>query len=381
MTTAAGENRPVPTEPAPTGPAPAEPAPAAPAPGPTAPAGAPERSGQLARQLVAAGAWATVTVLALVAAGRLTHLDDAIGWPYPVLNALTPLLYLPAYAAGAVGFALRRGRLMLAATALIAIHLAWVVPEVWPGHPAAAAAAAPRFRLLTANLRYDNANAGELGGQLAASRPDVVVLEELSPLTYGALLDGGALAGYRYRAVQVEQGAFGVGVFSRFPLSGVDLRWVTGLPSLRVTVGLTGGAPFTLFAVHTLSPTSAAYTRRWRVQLADLRRQVLAVDGPVLLAGDFNATEDHRPLRRLISAGLRDAHDAAGAGWAPTWNATTGPIPPIIRIDHVLVSKAFTVTGYRTGTRDGSDHLPIIVDLAGPERVSGPRTTPSPGPS
>jgi hypothetical protein len=67
VTTAAGEDQPVPTELVPTIP-------------PTAPAGPPDGSGRMARQLG---------------------------------NALTPLLYLPAYAAGAAGFALRRGRLML----------------------------------------------------------------------------------------------------------------------------------------------------------------------------------------------------------------------------------------------------------------------------
>jgi endonuclease/exonuclease/phosphatase family metal-dependent hydrolase len=81
------------------------------------------------------------------------------------------------------------------------------------------------------------------------------------------------------------------------------------------------------------------------------------------MAGDFNATRDHRPFRELRDAGLRDAHDVAHAGWSPTWRAG-GLVPPLLRLDHVLASRAFSVTDYQVGDDIGSDHLPITVDLA-----------------
>jgi hypothetical protein len=40
-----------------------------------------------------------------------------------------------------------------------------------------------------------------------------------------------------------------------------------------------------------------------------------------LIAGDFNATLDHRVLRRLLGRGYADAADAAGDGLTWTWPA------------------------------------------------------------
>jgi endonuclease/exonuclease/phosphatase (EEP) superfamily protein YafD len=307
--------------------------------------------------------WAVLAGLLLLALGRLTHLDDALAYPYGAFNALTPLVYLPAYAAVAVGFGLRRHLLMLAAVPLIGLHLFWTVPELWPSGPDHAPPGSVPVRLLTANLRYTNAQAGLLGPQIEARQPDIVVLEEVSPRTSAGVQSSGALARFPYHVVQEDPGGFGYAVYSRFPLSDVSAPEVGEVPLARMTVTLGDGQRFTLFAVHTMPPVSSSTATAWRAQLdrlsADVRRSTL----PVVLAGDFNATRDHRPFRHLLDAGVRDAHDVTGAGWAPTWPADLA-VPSVIRIDHVLASPAFAIIGYHRGGGDGSDHLPVIADLA-----------------
>lgn len=306
--------------------------------------------------------WTVAVFLTLIAAGRAVHLDDVL-WPYTVLNALTPLLYLPAYPVAALGLVTRRYPLAAVSLLVVAAHLFWVVPSLWPGSAEAKPAGATAFRLLTANLEENDGQAGNLAIQIRADSPDVIVVEELSPLTYYSLQKSGVLAGYRYSAAQPNFGAFGAGVWSRYPLTDVGTPDVGGLLSLRMTVTPVPGRGFRLFAVHTLSPQTGPNTTIWRAQLADLRREVKATTMPVVLAGDFNATRDHRPFRRLVGAGLRDAHDVVGAGWTPTWS-THLPIPPILGLDHVLATRQFAVTRFRVGSAYGSDHLPLVVDLA-----------------
>nr|WP_066072577.1 endonuclease/exonuclease/phosphatase family protein [Frankia sp. EI5c] len=316
------------------------------------------------RRLIVAAAWLVTAALAVLAVGRLVHLDDALVWPYSAINALTPLLYLPVYAAVTVGFALRRGRLMILCVLVAAAHLFWTVPELIPGSPEDAPQGSARLRVMTANLLYHNADAGRLGRQIRETSPDVLVLVEVSPLTLAKVQDSGALGAYRYSEVRPRPGAFGAAVFSRFPLSDAAAPEVGGSMSLRATVRVDERRSFVVYAVHTISPTSGDFTRRWREQLDTLRDEVRAARLPVVLAGDFNATRDHRPLRELVSAGVRDAHDVVGAGWTPTWNADMVAFPPVLRIDHVLTSPAFAVTGYRVGSAFGSDHKPVVVDLA-----------------
>jgi endonuclease/exonuclease/phosphatase (EEP) superfamily protein YafD len=318
----------------------------------------------LVRGVLTALGWLAVAVLALTALGRLTHLDDALAWPYSAVNALTPIVYLPAYGVFAAGLALRRSRLALAALPLIALQLYWTMPQVWPGGaPEHAPAGSVPVRLLAANLEYTNDRAGRLGAQIDADHPDIVVLVEVSPRTLRGVTASGALTPYPYRVVHPDAGAFGYAVYSRFALSDFSAPTVDELPLPRMTVTLGGGQRFLLFAVHTLSPTSTSYTRTWRRELDHLAADIRAARLPVVLAGDFNATQDHRPFTRLLDAGVRDAHDVTGTGWQPTWPADK-PVPPVIRIDHVLASPAFAVTGYRRGGHDGSDHLPVIADLA-----------------
>ncbi len=301
--------------------------------------------------------------LALIALGRIVHLDDAL-WPYTAVNAATPLLYLPAYGTAVVGLITRRYWLVAVSLVIVALHLFWVLPGLWPGSVEQKPAGSIGMRLLTANLEEDNGRAGDLGLQIRAQSPDIVVVEELSPLAFYSLQKSGALAGYRYNAAFPSFGAFGAGVWSRFPLTDVGTPTVGGLLSLRMTVSPAPGRAFRLFAVHTLSPRSGANATAWRTQLTDLRHEASAATLPVVLAGDFNATEDNRPFRRLTGAKLRDAHDVVGAGWAPTWSATMPLLPPVFRLDHVLSSRQFAVTRYEVGNRYGSDHLPLIVDLA-----------------
>ncbi len=316
------------------------------------------------RTLMIFVAWVVVGTLGVLTLGRLVHLDDALSWPYSGINAFTPVEYLPAYVALAIAFALRRNRLLVVALLVVIAHLAWTVPEVWPGKPAPAPAGAARLRILTSNLLYTNAQAGGLGSQILGQKPDIVVLEEVTPLTLGALERSGALAGYAYQEVHAQSDPWGVAVFSRFPLVDPQPLSVADLPSLRMTVQVDAQRRFRLFAVHTVSPTNAGYTATWRRQLDNLRADATLTPMPVVLAGDFNATRDHRPFRRLQDAHLRDAHDVVGAGWTPTWNAKSLFTPPLLRIDHVLASTQFAVTGYQAGAEFGSDHKPVIVDLA-----------------
>lgn len=334
---------------------------------PAIPSDPPGRAGGThppARIALVLAAWVVTVALAVIAAVRLVHLDDAFAWPFASFNALTPLLYLPVYAALAIGFALRRNLLMIFCALLVVAHLVWALPEVLPGDADDVPQGSARLRVMSANLLYSNTEAGRLGRQIEAADPDVLVLVELSPLTLADVQASGALKEYRYSEVHPQDGAFGAAVFSRFPLSDTAAPEVAGSMSLRTTVRVDERRSFVMYAVHTISPTSGDYAKRWRAQLDQLHEDVETSKLPVVLAGDFNATRDHRPLRQLLSAGVRDAHDVLGAGWTPTWNAKTVAFPPVLRIDHVLASPAFAVTGYQVGSEFGSDHKPVTADLA-----------------
>ncbi len=87
-------------------------------------------------------------------------------------------------------------------------------------------------------------------------------------------------------------------------------------------------------------------------------------DGPTVVVGDLNAVPDSPVVAALVAGGLANAvpDDAPGTNHAFT-GRTDGR-----RIDHILVSRHWTVTGARVDTtRPGgrlpSDHWPVVADL------------------
>jgi endonuclease/exonuclease/phosphatase (EEP) superfamily protein YafD len=102
----------------------------------------------------------------------------------------------------------------------------------------------------------------------------------------------------------------------------------------------------------------------WRTEIARLHTLLdrLSSDGPVAVAGDFNATTDHAQFRALLDPGYRDAADEAGAGYLPTYPNDRW-YGPVIGIDHVLIRGGLSATSAATLDLPGSDHRALLVGL------------------
>ena len=84
-------------------------------------------------------------------------------------------------------------------------------------------------------------------------------------------------------------------------------------------------------------------------------------DQPVLLMGDLNVTPWSPVFARLLKDG--DLRDASGArGLTTTWPANC--LWCGVLIDHVLVDPKLAVIGSRVAQDIGSDHRPVVAELA-----------------
>ena len=96
----------------------------------------------------------------------------------------------------------------------------------------------------------------------------------------------------------------------------------------------------------------AAEARRVR-QLMD------AVDGPLIVTGDFNSTPYNWAYHHL-ARGMHDAFTAAGRGLGYTYPAGG----PLVRIDYVLASNHWEVVeAWVPDATTLSDHRPVLADL------------------
>jgi endonuclease/exonuclease/phosphatase (EEP) superfamily protein YafD len=317
------------------------------------------------RRLGGAGGWLLAGSLGSVSGARLAGLDESSG-ALLMADGLAPLLWVPAVASLAIGITTRRPVLASLSAGLAAVHLARALPGLGltpTAHTAHAAQGTTGLRLFTANLRYENPDSGPIAAEIREAKPDLVLLQELSPRSGDGIARSGVLDDYDYSVVRPSNGAFGMGVWSRLPLSDAQVTEVAESTMILVDVEV-GGRPVALCAVHTVAPLGPA-RERWRRQL-DWLAQVARRRRPLIMAGDFNATHWHRRLSRLLSSGLDDAHERAGRGWAATWPRNRAPLPPLMLLDHVLVSPSIGVQAVREGAGSGSDHRPVLVDLLVP---------------
>ena len=318
-------------------------------------------AGRLIRTSGVVGGWSIVTGLAAVVVARLVAFDETqvLVW----LNAFTVWLFLPVYAVAPLAASMRRPVLTVAALCLVVIHLSWVVPPMFGAEAVPAAAhGAPRVRVLTANLSFDNPTPDLLARELLEHDADVLVLQEVTPQWVEVLERTGVLERYSHGVVVPREDAGGQAIYSRLRLEEERATDVGVWPQLQATIVM-GGRRVTLVDVHPVQPLTGY--RHYRAQVPELHRMLTsaAVAGPVIAAGDFNATVHNRFVADLLDASFRCAHVARGRGWATTWPNGEKLVPPIA-LDHVLVSSDIAVLDVREGDGAGSDHRPVIADLA-----------------
>ena len=119
-----------------------------------------------------------------------------------------------------------------------------------------------------------------------------------------------------------------------------------------------------LFAIHPSSPHYYTNILRNRLQTADLIDQLRTEKLPVIVTGDFNATETTPNLQAYRDFGLLNTHDLADRGRGSTWpDITLLKYLPGFQIDHILIDPRLTCTRAAVCGPTGSDHRPVIADI------------------
>lgn len=202
----------------------------------------------------------------------------------------------------------------------------------------------------------------ELERLIIEENPEVAVIQGLgsrSRLELTEILDG------RYpNAAFTPMPGFpecGTVVFTRLPFDG----WVSTQRHPTAFVQAPG-FEFALVAVDLPTPTDGIGP--WLDAFGDLIADMPALEGRHVMAmGDFNAVLEHEPMRRLTrETGLRDAVTSSGLGWLPTF-PDEGVIPPLVALDHLLVSPGLVATSAWTESIPRQEHRALFVTVGAAE--------------
>ncbi|HSR87207.1 MAG TPA: endonuclease/exonuclease/phosphatase family protein [Streptosporangiaceae bacterium] len=308
----------------------------------------------------------TVPVLARVTAGRSAARTTVAAFA-PVAAALATAA--TTLAAATIGW------LAIVPAVPAVVLLGWQFPlrlrycGSSPDQVSASTGVSQEVRILSLNALVGGASAKEIRAEVLRLAPDVLAIQELTPDLVSGLSVVGLTDLLPYSELDPRPGAKGIGVWSRWQLVRRPAVPDTHRPMPRLELDC--GVLVTMTLVHPEAPLGARQ-QAWRHDLDRLLSSLTEVAGHHLLIGDFNATRDNKEFRHLLAAKFADCADMAAIRPWPgfTWPASRW-LPPLLRLDHVLVSRSGAVViESRTVRVPGTDHLGVFAVI---ELCRGPR--------
>lgn len=251
---------------------------------------------------------------------------------------------------------LKQWRWALVAGGFLSLPAVKLVPYYLP-QPATAAGTQP-LRVLSFNVLSSNTRHADTLAWVRQTDPDLAFFSEVTAAWEAGLEP--LRATLPYRIAHPQEDNFGLAVFSKHPILEQEFIASRVMPVVMVRIVVAvAGRRVVFFGVHPLPPMSPATVADRDAVLRDLAARVGREPGPVIVAGDLNATPWSHAMRPLAAAGLRDTQ--LGRGFSATWQRGN----PIfaIPIDHLLLGGNITATARWTGPDLGSDHRPIVADL------------------
>ncbi len=225
-----------------------------------------------------------------------------------------------------------------------------------------------QLRILNANIHWDNKSPDLLLRLVTDSKPDVLVLQEVRPNVWHAEIER-LIRDYPH-VLPVDWRRSGTIILSRIELhpQADEITNVADRPAKIVLGAITSGnSRIRIAGYHAFLPLNESGWRSQNEVLARLTREARN-GGPIIVAGDFNLTPYSKRFARFLDVSRLRRADL-GWLWPHTWPTPSGWFYGgfVFRgfpIDHVLVSPQLAIVRAVRGPDIGSDHYPLIVDLA-----------------
>jgi endonuclease/exonuclease/phosphatase (EEP) superfamily protein YafD len=292
-------------------------------------------------------------------------------WLVNLFNSTFPTILIPALVMLPGSALMKRWRLavqVLPTLALFVIQYGFFfLPRAVTAHPGA-----PQLTILTFNTRYASRTLDTLVALIHQADADVVALQEFSQPAADRFAIEFAET-YSYQAFYpLGMTTRGKGLLSKYPIVSVAYDQEQ-LPMYQRAELEVNGKTIILYNVHLPAPrwTPLFDTSRRTEGMLRLLDFLSEEDGPLLLVGDFNMTDQTDDYRRIASL-YRDSYREVGRGLGTTFpdfsiygSPLLALLPSFIRLDHVFHDDSFlTLEARKWNGASGSDHRPLWVRLA-----------------
>jgi len=217
------------------------------------------------------------------------------------------------------------------------------------------------IRLLVGNVLMENKSFDQYLAQIKEIAPDIVFLVETHDVWRDKLKDLETEYAYTYALPLPDFN--GMLFYSRYPILQVEERYLVQahIPSLTIDLDVGHTWPLKFYGVHPRPPRPEDDTADLDKELSFIANEVGHLSVPVIVTGDLNDVGWSSTTKRFLRmSGLLDPRH--GRGLFNSYNAKN----PIIRwpLDHVFHSKHFSLITMKRLEPCGSDHFPLLINLA-----------------
>jgi endonuclease/exonuclease/phosphatase (EEP) superfamily protein YafD len=284
----------------------------------------------------------------------VTALGFTAAWlpAFDLINEARPVHAVVAVALFVIAFLLREPPLIRPTVALALLQVGLLLLP-WARAATSAPGAPPALRLVTFNLGGTNDRLDEIADFILGASADVVLLQNVS-CTAGDRLIPKLKPTFPAAFVSAENCAGQALLSKQQWLAGGQVITGTRKPLLAWARLQVANHTFTLTGVRLAGPLEP------NEQAADLQRllQHLSSQGAAhVVAGNFNITPFAWKFAQLQNAGLGQ-HATYRTNWPAQWL-----LPPALA-DNVLSTQDIASVRLSLGPALGSDHRPLIADIA-----------------
>lgn len=255
----------------------------------------------------------------------------------------------------------RRWRWSAASLLCVALNFAVILPFYLPrSGEHGEVATNEKLKLLLSNVNTANTNYAAVLELVRTENPDIVIVQEVDDRWLSNI--AGLRISHPYTDAATQRDNFGIAIFSRFPLKETRIVYLNGLsvPSIEAKADIAGREIYVL-TMHPPPPVNDTAFSSRNEHFARAASYIKQQSTPAILIGDHGETLRSPYFQKLMRDG--DLVDVRrGFGILPSWSTSNRLM--MIPIDHCLTTPDIGVLGVRTGADVGSDHLPLIVELA-----------------
>jgi endonuclease/exonuclease/phosphatase (EEP) superfamily protein YafD len=218
------------------------------------------------------------------------------------------------------------------------------------------------LRVMVSNVMTSNQRYGDFIDYVRSTNPEILVVMEIDLNWQQQIEPLKSLLPYTF--IKPSADNFGIAIFSKIPLIKPQERYwgssMTIVSSLTANIEVLDRV-ITLIATHPVPPLNAEYFESRNSHMKEMSDFVNKLDNEAIVMGDLNMSMWSPNYRNFVDRShLKNTRQ--GFGIQPSWHVKL----PLLRIpiDHCLVTSKIKVVNNQIGKDIGSDHYPLIADLA-----------------